>query len=174
MEHWQETELEKLRGEAEEALGILMGRLGQRQGKPPLTLVEAARALATRDETMSELIECLSQTWKKADVLASAAEKSLAERDRLKAELKYAHERIAKLQDETHEVWGALDGDVEECSLVELAKKRWQEIEALRAERQDAPCPAHDQMNEALLRWAITQYQQGKVVVDINVREVEA
>ena len=69
MEHWQETELEKLRREADEALGILMGRLGQRQGKPPLTLVEAARELAKRDETNSDIITSQSVAWKRAEVL---------------------------------------------------------------------------------------------------------
>lgn len=123
MEHWQETELEKLRREAEEAREILMGRLGQRQGKPPLTLVEAAREIAKRDETNSDIITSQRSTWKKAELLTSAAEESLAELDRLRTELKEREER-------------------------------------------DNP------MNEALLRWAITQYQQGKLEMNIEVREV--
>lgn len=50
----------------------------------------------------------------------------------LRAKLNDAEVRIDRLYAEGRKVWDALDGDVEECTLLELAEKRWREIETLR------------------------------------------
>ena len=124
-----------------------------------------------REITAEEEIRGLVQEKLAADADLALREEELK---RLREALKEANGRIVKLQDEGYEVWGALDGDVEECTLVELAEMRMKEIEALRAERKTTFVPPNGPMDEALLRWAITQYQQGKLQVNVEVREVAA
>lgn len=163
----------------DETIREIAGLMNYELVEPGLTeqLREIARrirdelGIGGREITADEEIRGLVQEKLAAD---AALELRKGEAERLQEALREANGRIAKLQDEGYEVWGALDGDVEECTLVELAEMRMKEIEALRAERQTAAVPPNGPMDEALLRWAITQYQQGKLQVNIEVREVAA
>lgn len=90
----------------------------------PENLAEACKCLVRRLHIAGEDAEQHQTRWEQAN----------ARVEEMTAEINDAKNRIAKLEDEGREVWTMLDGDVEDCTLIEMAEKRWKEIETLRAQ----------------------------------------
>ncbi len=95
------------------------------------------------------------------------AEGAKAQVKNLKAELSDAEAQIAKLEDEGREAWTILDG-AGAGTLIEVAEKRWKEIEALQkgiAER--------DRQLDALIADADKRQKRATEMEDVRVQALE-
>lgn len=83
-----------------------------------------------KPETLPDACKQLAKLYRYERTEAEGAKAQVKE---LKAELSDAQAQIAKLEDENREAWVALDG-AGAGTLIEVAEKRWKEIETLQAQ----------------------------------------
>lgn len=121
----------------EETLERLAGMLGCLPGD----LEQAMAAMQAHVQAIRDIVEpevAQYQCQNLPDACKQLAELCHWERERAEDQtrnLEEANERIRALRSESMAIWNALDGDVcEESTSLDLAKKRWAEIETLRGQ----------------------------------------